>query len=441
MGTAVGGFLQVFKEAGLSTATIQRENITHAQVSNLFWINLGVGGMASFTMAVSAPLIAWFFHQPALTGITVALSASFLFDALAVQHMALLNRQMQFKTISIVEVGSMAAGFLVGIAMAMRDWGYWSLVGATLSTAALRVSAIWTVSQWRPQTPARRSGTRPLVRFGADLTLVGVVYAVARGSDSLLIGRFLGSEAVGLYSRATALLNRPIDRLIGPIYAVIVPVLSRLQTQPDRYRQAFLQVFEGLAIAGFIFAALFLPLAHPTVSVILGQRWEAAASVFAALTVAAIYLPLSTSTSWLYTSQGRGRDLLITSVIGACVMIGSFIAGLPFGARGVAIAYSASGILVQLPITCYVVGRCGPVSFLDLWRAFWRHVPVAVVVLTVTSLAALATAGLVPLVRLLVCLPVGLFAAGACFLLFPQTRRTGARAVRMLSQMRTQSNR
>lgn len=441
MGTSIAAFLQVFKEAGLSTATIQRENITHAQVSNLFWINVGIGAMAAIAMAGSAPLIALFFRQPALIGITVALSFGFLFDGLGVQHMALLNRQMKFKAISVIDVGSVAAGFVVGAIMALTGWGYWALVGTTLSTAAFRVTAIWTVSQWRPQAPVRRSGTRPLVRFGADLTLVGVVYAFARGSDNLLIGRFLGSEAVGLYSRATALLNRPIDRLTSPIYAVIVPVLSRLQTEPDRYRLAFLQVFEGLAIGGFIFAGLFLPLAHPTVSVVLGHRWEGAAPVFAALTVAAIYLPLSNSTSWLYTSQGRGRDLLITSVIAACVMIGSFVVGLPFGPTGVAIAYSASGVLIQLPITCYVAGRSGPVSGKDLWVAFFRHVPVGIVVLGVTWLAALSTPRLVPLARLLVCIPAGVLAAGACIALFPHTRGIATRAFRALSEMRSQSGR
>jgi PST family polysaccharide transporter len=436
LGMAVAGFLLIFKDAGLSTATIQRDNITHAQVSNLFWINVCVGALAALSMAASAPLVAWFFRQPALAAITMALSVSFIFDGIAVQHTALLNRQMRFQTISFIEVGSVALGYVVGITMAMTGFSYWSLVGATVMTAVCRVTAIWIVSPWRPQLPARGSGTRPLIRFGADLTLVGVVYAIARSADSLLIGRFLGSEAVGIYSRATALLNRPIDRLVSPIYAVIVPVLSRLQSEPERYRQAYLQVFEGLAIAGFIFAGTFLPLAQPTVAVILGPRWHAAAPVFAALSVAAIYIPLSSSTSWLYTSQGRGRDLLITAVIGACVMIGSFVASLSFGVKGIAIAYSAAGVLVALPVTCYIVGRRGPVSTADLARAFFRHLPVGLAVLATTSLAARATLTMTPWVRLVLCVPAGTFAAAACVMLLPDSRRTAMRAIRAITDMK-----
>lgn len=432
MAMTVSGFLQVFKEAGLSTATVQREDITDAQVSNLFWINLGVSGLASMAMAVSAPLIAQFFHQPQVAGISVVLAGSFLLDGLAVQHMALLNRQMRFKLISAIEIGSVAAGFLVGLGMALRGWGYWSLVGATLSTAAIRSMATWAVLPWRPKQPTRRSGTGSLVHFGADLTLVGVVYALARGSDSLLIGRFLGSEAVGLYSRATALLTSPLERVISPASSVVVPALSRLQTQPDRYRASFLKIFEGIAIAGGLFAGVFLPLAHPLVVVVLGQKWEAAAPIFAALTIAAFFLPLSTAASWLYTSQGRGRALLLTASIGAFVMITSFAIGLPFGPTGVALGYSLSGVFIQLPVTFHIAGRRGPVSAKDLWLAFFRHLPVYAVVFGVTSLVASSGIASSPLQQLIVSAALGLLAgAGAAFLYLP-SRRTAMRLLALL---------
>src|SRR5439155_12259017 len=191
----------------------------------------------------------------------------------------------------------------------------------------------------------------------------------SRGCDGLLIGRYLGSDAVGLYSRATALVMRPLERLIAPIYAVIVPALSRLQTEPERYRRAFVQVFDGLAIAAFLLAGLLLPLSAALVKVILGDKWDAAAPIFAALTPAFVYLPLATATSWLYTSQGRGRDLLVTACVGAAIMVGAFLAGLPFGATGVAIAYSSSSLLAILPVTFYMAGRTGPVATGDLWFA------------------------------------------------------------------------
>ena len=123
IGMAMIGLLNVFKDAGLSTATIQREDITHAQVSNLFWINLGVSGIAGLAMALAAPFIAWSFREPQLVGISIGLASGFVFEGLAGQHTALLNRRMRFKTISIIELASVAARFVVGIAMALLDAG------------------------------------------------------------------------------------------------------------------------------------------------------------------------------------------------------------------------------------------------------------------------------------------------------------------------------
>jgi O-antigen/teichoic acid export membrane protein len=433
MATVVAGFLQVFKDAGLSTATIQREDITEAQVSNLFWINLSVGLMAMLMLSLMSPVIAWFFHQPELVGISIALSIAFLVDGSAVQHVALLNRQMRFKMISGVELVCAASGFVFGVLMALKGWGYWSLIGATLSTSVIRATAIWSLSRWRPQRPTPRSGTRPLLRFGVDLTLVGVIYALARGCDSILIGRYLGSDALGVYSRGIALITRPLDRLIAPIYSVMVPALSRLQADPERYRKAFLLMFEALAICAFALAGFLFAAAHPLVVVILGDRWTAAAPILAALSPAIIHILLGSATSWLYTSQGRGRDLLITASIGALVLISSFAFGLNFGATGVAAAYSASGLLVLMPITFYMAGRTGPVSTRNLWLAAAGHLPVFIAVLGTTWYSSFVLSSSSNVTRLLSASIVGATAAIAAVFVFGRSRRVGESMLAMLA--------
>ena len=117
MVTTVMGFLRIFQDAGLSTATVQQKEITHAQVSNLFWVNVAVGGVITLLVAASAPAVAWFYREPRLVGITLMLSVTFLFASSAVQHIALLNRQMRFTVIAVIDVVSMLAGYLTGIGM------------------------------------------------------------------------------------------------------------------------------------------------------------------------------------------------------------------------------------------------------------------------------------------------------------------------------------
>src|SRR5439155_16698701 len=102
MVATITGFLRVFKDAGLSVATVQRERITHAQVSNLFWINVVVSALSAFILAGLAPVIARFYHNPRVVSVTVLLSATFLISGSTVQHQALLKRQMRFKALAVV---------------------------------------------------------------------------------------------------------------------------------------------------------------------------------------------------------------------------------------------------------------------------------------------------------------------------------------------------
>src|SRR6267142_5918296 len=214
MVTTVISYLRVFKDSGLSTATVQRESITHAQVSNLFWINVAVSGAISLILAAGSPIIAWFYREPRLVPITLVLSSTFLLSGLTIQHSALLNRQMRFKALALIQVGSLLIGVAVGIGMAWLGYNYWALVFSNLITVAAAVPLTWFAIPWRPEAPSRQSGIRSLVGFGANMATGGFIYSLARGADGLLVGRFYGADSIGLYSRASALLNRPMDQFL-----------------------------------------------------------------------------------------------------------------------------------------------------------------------------------------------------------------------------------
>ena len=109
----------------------------------------------------------------------------------------------------------------------------------------------------------------------------------------------------------------------------------------------------------FLFTGLFLALSHPLTLVVLGPKWEAAAVIFASFTMAALAYPLTSASTWLFASQGRGKDWVLTSSIVSIVTLCSFLVGLPFGPAGVAISYSASCVLIQLPFVYYMAGRRG----------------------------------------------------------------------------------
>jgi O-antigen/teichoic acid export membrane protein len=433
MVTTVMGFLRIFQDAGLSMATVQRQEITHAQVSNLFWVNVAVGGVATLLVAASAPAIAWFYREPRLVSMTLVLSITFVLTSSAVQHIALLNRQMRFSVIAIIDVVSMLAGYLTGIVLALSEYGYWALVFAYLVQVTIKLVLAWSISRWRPRLPSRNTQTWHLLRFGANVTAASLMYEVARGADSLLIGRFFGAAAIGLYSRGSILLMRPVQQFIIPINAVLVPALSRIQNQHDRYRRTFLQVFESIALITFLFTGLFLALSNPLTLAVLGPKWEGAIVIFAGFTMAALAAPLFAASAWLFASQGRGKDWVLTSAIMSSVTLCSFLAGLPFGPAGVAIFYSASCVLIQLPLVYYIAGWRGPVTRKDLWIGCLQHLPVWGVVCGTACLARTFVLGANPWMQLFLCGPVALLAGGAYIALSAPSRRV---AVNLFSVVR-----
>jgi PST family polysaccharide transporter len=305
------------------------------------------------------------------------------------------------------------------------QFGAWALVGLSLGTEIGSFVLTGSFSRWRPDWPSRHTGIRPLLTFGVHQTAASFIFSIARGCDTLLIGRSYGAAAVGLYSRGAALVIRPLEQFLLPINTVFLPALSRLQSQPTRYRSTFMRVYEAVILVAFFFTSMFLAVSRPATLVLLGHKWEQASAIFAGFTVLAISLPVANVTNWLLTSQGRGKDILVQNSIAAFISLASFVAGLPFGPVGVATAFSLSGLLLRLPILYFNAGRQGPVSTKDLWSGFLRHLPLWVVVFAATWCAHQSVAGARPWMQLLICLPIGA-AVGIIFVSFSKPQRTVA---------------
>jgi PST family polysaccharide transporter len=419
---AVTGLLGIFKELGLSTATVQRETITQEQVSNLFWLNVALGGVVCFIGIGLAPLVAWFYHDSRLTGIMVLLSFTFLLTGSTVQHQALLIRQMRFRAIAIIEVMSMLAGIVTACCLALFGFAYWSLVGQQLCLAAAGLVLTWWASGWRPTMPKRHSGVAPLLSFGAHLTVSDLVGRLAVSSDSILIGRLFGAEPLGLYNRAAVLLARPLEQVLTPLSAILIPVLSRLQSDPERYRRTFLRAYDTLALITLPLAALCLVLAEPLVLFVLGPQWKGAVPLFAGFTLVAVSLPQSLAPAWLLTSQGRGLDLLHTYLVAGAVTVGAYLVGLPWGPLGMVLALAATSLMIRLPILYHLAGRRGPVSSADLWKSFFSHLPCWGAAYAAATMVRTPVAHAAPLVQLLVCVPFGFGAAAGVALALQRPR-------------------
>jgi PST family polysaccharide transporter len=422
MVAAIGAVLDLVKEFGLSAATIQKHDISHAQVSALFWVNAGVGAVLGLALFVSARLLAWFYGQPELEAVARWLALAFVASGLTVQHWALLRRQMRFGAIAGMETTADLLSFGTAIALAAGGAGYWALVAQRLVSPILLLLGSWALCRWRPSRPARIAGVRGLLLFGASVTGSGLAVAFSRSIDQILIGWLWGPGLLGLYERTTRLLLMPINTINAPVYAAAMPALSRLLDQQARYRSMFGQVMQKLALLTMPAFAFVAVTADWVVQILLGPSWAEAVPLVALFSVSAIYLPVLMAVGLLYMTQARTGEMLRATLIDASLCVASILAGLHWGVVGIAASLALTGLLVRTPIAFWLATRRGPVSAGFVWRAIAP--PASAAAMVAVAVGCLRRFEPEPtLVALATTAVVGLSAASLVPLAWPEIRR------------------
>lgn len=364
----VTGFVSMYKDLGLSAATIQKSEISSEQISTLFWVNVLLSlGITLFTAAIS-PLVAWFYGEPRLTLITVVTAVGFVISGLAVQHEALLRRQMRYFALASIGVTSLLMGYLVGIVLAWKGFSYWALVASQLAVATTTTLLTIVFCRWLPGLPKRNTGVRSMVRFGSNLTGFTTINYFSRNLDNLLIGRVWGAQQLGLYTRAYQLMGLPIDQINEPISSVAVPSLSRLTDSPESYRRAYLRMLEKVALLTMPCVVLMIASSDWIIRIVLGPQWTATTRIFVLLGITGLFQPIANTTGWLLISQGRTNHLLQWGFISGPLIMGSIVVGLPWGAVGVAASYAFTRVCIVDPLLYWFVGRQGPVRTMDFYR-------------------------------------------------------------------------
>lgn len=367
MVTVVVNFAGMFKDAGLSMATIQKEEITHEQVSTLFWINVVISAFLGLCVLVSSPLVAWFYGKPELAPVTAVLSISFIVSGLTIQHQALQRRRMRFGELALIQIASQVVTLVVTIALALLGWRYWALVGGAMAHALSGTILTVLLCPWIPARVRRGTGAREMVTFGMNVTASNIMSFLVRNADNVLIGRFVGAEALGFYSRAYQLLLFPVQQINMPASQVLIPALSRLQYQPKEFRRYYLKAMGVLTLITTPLITVLLVSAHHIIPIILGDGWDRVVFLFRALSGAALAGVLSIGAGWLFVCMGRAdRMFRATAIQGICIVT-AFIIGLKWGVEGVAVASSVAWAASRLPMFAYAT-RDTPVHLGDIGR-------------------------------------------------------------------------
>jgi PST family polysaccharide transporter len=378
MVSPITGFVAMFRDMGLSAATVQREHIKHEQISTLFWITLGLSVMSAAIAIILAPVIGWFYHDSRVIWITIASACVFIPSGISAQHVALLNRQMRFRSIAVIDIMALAVALLTGIVGALCGMHFWALIAMNYGSSITYVVMGWVLTGWRPGKPVRHSGVRSMLKFGGNLTTYNIAGYLSRNLDNVLVGRYCGDVALGLYSRAYNLLMLQFNQIVIPLSSVAVPAMTRLQSEPTRLARYYLKALNICALLTFPFVVLLIIVHREVILLVLGPNWIEVAPIFEMLAISAAIQPALSSLTWLYVSTGNTARLAKWGMFSTPVIIISFIVGLPQGGFGVARAYSIAMLLLVIPAVVYAA-RGLPLRLPDFARALRIPVLIAAV--------------------------------------------------------------
>lgn len=377
MVTAITGFLIIFTDFGLTDATIQKTDINHKQISTIFWINVIGSGAVVLVIIALSPLVAWFYDEPRLKMITVIWSSSLFFAALSTQHIALLKRRMLFLKISIIEMIGVILSNVAAIILAMYGWSYWALVGRIVMLSIFVTLGAWLLCGWQPRLPAVRSGIRSMLEFGKNTSGFFIVNYFSRNLDKILIGWRFNAKELGFYHYAFYLFLLPTTQLTTSLRNVAVATLSRLRNDPEKYHYYYLNAIIILSFIGMPVSAFFVIISNDLILFLLGPQWAKTAEIFSILGAGAGVQIIYSTHYWIHTSLGRADRMLRWGGFELLVTGTAIFLGLPFGAVGVAVAYTLTLYLLIGPAITYA-GKSIDLKFCAILSAIWRHFTAAV---------------------------------------------------------------
>lgn len=385
---AVTSFAGLFRDLGLSSATIQKHNLTNAQQTNLFWMNVALGTALSVCLVAASPLVVRFYHRPEVLWVTVAMSASILIGSLAAQSNALLVRQMRFGRQAVSGISGALVSLAVSVTLAVHGCRYWALVWGQFANGLISTCLLFVLSPFRPGLPRRGTGVREMLKFGAHITAFDFVNYFHRNLDNILIGRYWGAGPLGLYSRAYSLLMFPINNLRGPINAVAFPAMSRLQNQPDAFRAYYRRITALLGIISMPLSALLFVTAQTVIELALGARWKSVTPIFEILALVGFIQPVITLWGVVLLSRGMGKRYFRLGVFNMICSVIGFIVGLPWGPVGVATGYAVATYVTAYPILTLTF-RGTPLNFQDFLASVWRPFISSAISVSICLLASL----------------------------------------------------
>lgn len=327
---------------GMEPAIIHSDYDRHKVAFHSFVITtVSSVSITLFALANSAWLAA-LLGDPAVEPILQVLLLNLVLNAWTLVPAALLRKDMKFGAVAKSNLFSRIAYLVVALVMALLGFGVWSLVIANVTQSLVALIVVWWLApnrDWLKPVPWDWAVFKSLLNYGSQSTASGIVRYFSSNWDDWLVGRRLGTEALGFYNKAYSFTNDTIRQFgSNVIGGVFFPAYSSIKTDLARLQRAYLKSVQLVSTVMFPIAMGFLATASLLIPVVLGEKWVPMVETFQIFSVLVLTRPISANTSSIYQAVGKPRYNMYAAIVLSIFMVPLALLLVPYGIAGVAVA-------------------------------------------------------------------------------------------------------
>ena len=340
MVTLATGLALTVSEMGLGSAIIQKENATDVDAHSLFWFNLALGIAMALGLVLLSPLIAFFFHKPELTSLVMGASPVLLFGAISVIPAALMRKALRFRALTLIDIFCSVFSGGVAIAMAVGGMGVWSLVAQALLLSFTNALLVYLCSGYQARAILSMEAVRGFLPFSLNLLGFNLVNYFSRNVDYLLIGKFLGPTALGLYTLAYKIMLVPLQNISWALGSALFPVFAKFSYDRERILRNYkktIALISAITFPGMAFVHIF---SREIISMFYDDSWSQSGEVLKILSVCGMIQSVIAPCGIVFLAMGLSQVQFKLGILNTTATITAIIFGLNWGVTGVAYGYT-----------------------------------------------------------------------------------------------------
>jgi O-antigen/teichoic acid export membrane protein len=302
-------------DSGFGSALIQRRELTEVDKASVFYFNAAMGALMALVIFAAAPWISEFYREPILLNLTRWMALNLFIDSFGVVQVALLQRNLDFRTMFKVNTVAIITSGALAVFMAWRGYGVWSLVAQAVSFTSVFTGLIWMYCPWKPTLQFRMESLRLLFGFGSRLLASGLLNTFFDRIQLAVIGKAFSATQLGYYTRAFTTQQFPVTVLANIVNRVTFPVFSQLSGQIDMLRRGVQRALVSLMIPTLPMMLGLAVVAKPLVLVMFGSKWLPCVPYLQILSIAGVFWPVHLVNLNVATALGRSDLFLRLEVV------------------------------------------------------------------------------------------------------------------------------